>query len=111
LSGFVAPLTASGVAAALTLNAAFHAVIDRRWIVQIIRVRGGHDRVDGPDPIGEALHYGAYLVSAVTAASVSTLAGWVVTAVLAVASVLAAAIIEHRRALTAANRIGHPYRL
>lgn len=111
LAWIVAPLTAPGATAALTLGAAFHAVIDRRWIVQIIRRHRGDDRPDGPDLTGQALHYGAYLTAAAIAATVTTPAGWAATAGIALATVVAAMVVERHRARTAADRIGDPYRL
>jgi len=112
LVAVAAPLTAAGAIAALTVSAATHAVIDRRWIVRaIIRAKRCYDWEDGPYLIDQSLHHGAHLSAAVVAATATTVTDSATVSVAAVTLVVAALIIERRRAKTAAGRIGDQFRL
>jgi len=97
LTGLVAPLSLAGAAAALTISASTHAVIDRRWLVRwLISVKRCHGWKDAPYLLDQSIHIGVLLVASVTAAAIDTPAG--VLGVLAVSAgiVLAALAIEHR---------------
>ncbi len=108
----VAPFTVAGGLAAVTLSGASHAVIDRRWIVQmIVRAKGCAGWDNGPYLVGQSLHHGAHLVAAVVAAAVTSRPVTGITCVAAGSTVLAALAVERRRARTAAGRIGDSQRL
>lgn len=108
----VAPLGLTGVLAALLASASTHAVIDRRWLVAlVIRAKKCTDWPNGPYLLDQALHYGALLVAAVLAATVTTVAALAATTATAAALVAAALAMERWWARTAPRRVGDPYRL
>jgi hypothetical protein len=112
LVSLVAPLRLAGVLAALVTSAATHAVIDRRWVVAyVIRAKKCTDWSDGPYLLDQALHYGALLVAAVLAATITTTGAVVATTTAALALVAVALCLERWWARTAARRIGDPTRL
>jgi hypothetical protein len=99
LIAVVAPLTPAGAAAALTVSAATHAAIDRRWLVRaIIRVKRCEDWPDAPYLIDQSLHVGALLIAAVAAGAVTTALGALLTVAASVAVVAVALAFEHTRA-------------
>jgi hypothetical protein len=101
-----APVSWTGVVAALAVSASTHAVIDRRWPVQfIVRVKDCADWPQGPYVIDQSLHFGALLVAAVLAAVTASGAG--TCAVVACAAVLvgAALVVERHRATAARAQV------
>jgi hypothetical protein len=67
----VAPLGLTGAVAALTMSAASHAVIDRRWPVRLlIRAKRCETWPEGPYLLDQSLHMGFLLICAVLAAAV-----------------------------------------
>lgn len=103
LVALVAPLTLTGAIAALTVSAATHAVIDRRWLVRwFLDAKGAHDWAEGPYLVDQSLHLAMLLVAAVMAAAVVTLFAmlWVLAA--GAALLVAALAIERHRVRLAA---------
>jgi len=97
LVAVAAPLTWSGVVAALVVSAATHAVIDRRWIVRsIIRAKGCADWAEGPYLIDQSLHMGALLLASVLAAVTAGAAAVGVVVAAALAVVGAGLAVERR---------------
>jgi hypothetical protein len=74
LALLVAPLSLPGIAAALAVSGATHAVIDRRWLVRrILAAKGGCPHwPQAAYWIDQSLHYAAMLAAAVAAARVTT---------------------------------------
>jgi hypothetical protein len=108
----VAPLTLPGAVAALVTSGSTHAVIDRRWLVQVIvRTKRCADWSNGPYLIDQSLHCGVLLVAAVLAATVSTTAGAAATTAVAASVIAVALAVERRWARSAADRVGDPHRL
>jgi len=71
----VAPLSLVGVIGALTVSAATHAVIDRRWVVRwFLEAKGAHDWNEGPYLVDQSLHLAMLLVAAVVAVTVTSTA-------------------------------------
>jgi len=103
LLALVAPLGLTGALAALTVSAASHAVIDRRWLVQwFLAAKRADDWSEGPYLVDQSLHLGLLLVAAVAAASVRGTAGLAAVACAGAALVAAALVVERRRAHAAA---------
>jgi hypothetical protein len=99
LMAVVAPFTAAGAVAALTISGATHAVVDRRWIVRaIVRAKRCADWADGPYLIDQSLHVAALLVAAVVAGVVTTGLGLSVVVAAAAALVVAVLLRERARA-------------
>lgn len=99
LTSLVAPLTLAGVAAALTISASTHAVIDRRWLVRrLIAAKGCHGWKEAPYVLDQSIHIGVLLVASVAAAAVTGFAG--VAWVLAFSAALVAGALAHERRMT-----------
>jgi len=88
-----------GIAAALAVSGATHAVIDRRWLVQrIVTAKGCTGWSLAGFWVDQALHWTAMFLAALIAARTTT---WTRAAVVAVAGVLLIAYalhVEHRHA-------------
>lgn len=108
LLALVAPLTFPGVAAALAVSGATHAVIDRRWLVRmILAAKGGCPGWPAASYwIDQSLHYAAMLLAAVAAARATTGPTSTVVAAAAVVLIPAALIAEYRQARLAVRRPG-----
>jgi hypothetical protein len=99
LVAVVAPMTLAGATAALTVSAATHAAVDRRWLVRaIIRAKRCEDWPDAPYLIDQSLHIGALLVAAVVAGAVTTGAGLLVAVAASALVVVGALAVERARA-------------
>jgi hypothetical protein len=100
-----APVTWTGVAAALAVSASTHAVIDRRWLVRlIVQVKGCQDWPEAPYLIDQSLHAGALLVAAVVAAVTASGAGACAVGACAAVLVGTALVIEWHLAAAARGR-------
>lgn len=109
----VAPLTWTGVAAALTVSGVTHAVIDRRWIVQhILRAKGGNVHwPEGPYQCDQALHTAAILLAAVAAAAITSTTA-LLTLVASCTPLIAGALLAEQRLGAAARATSvDPFRL
>jgi len=100
-----APLTLPGVAAALTVSGATHAVIDRRWLVRaILAAKGGCPGWPQASYwIDQSLHYAAMLAAAVAAVRATTGLSAAVVAAAAATLIPACLVAEHHQARRAAR--------
>lgn len=99
VAGIVAPLSGPGITAALAISASTHAVIDRRWLVQVIvKLKKATGWDDGPYLVDQSLHHAAMLFAGVAAAAVTTVTGAVVVIVVGAAMIGADLATEHWRA-------------